>query len=204
MSEPAAAEHTGPSLQHIVQLFDSTDSRADSVAAFVREGLTGGDTVLVVMTQEQWNLVAVRLRREGLTLDAAVASGRLIVRDAPGTMKGFMRYGVPDPVLFEDVVGRHVRQLASGQARLRIYGEIVDLLAAEGHFEAAHQLEALWNGLGTQAPFTVFCGYSAMNFVNPATADALQSICRAHSHVRWNPADTLGTYLLEFGCADAS
>jgi hypothetical protein len=73
---------------------------------------------------------------------------------------------------------------------------MVDLLAEEGNFHGAEQLEALWNELGTQYSFTLLCGYSAAHFAAPNAGNALDSICRAHSHVRTDVADPLGTWLI--------
>jgi MEDS: MEthanogen/methylotroph, DcmR Sensory domain len=189
---------------HIVQLFDSTESLADAVATFLREGVSRGDSLLVVVRLEHWNLTAARLTRQELPLGHAIASGQLTVRDADRTLKRFLRDGAPDRMLFDDHVGGLVRQLAARRNRLRIYGGMVDILASDGDFQAAHQLEELWNELGAREPFTLLCGYSAVNFSDPRNADALRSICRSHSHVRSNPHDTLGTYLLEANDVHAS
>ena len=74
--------------------------------------------------------------------------------------------------------------------------EIVDLLAVQGNFAGAQLLENLWNELHARMPFTLFCGYSSENFGDPLTAGSLRSICRSHSHVRSNPNDLLGSFLL--------
>jgi hypothetical protein len=126
-----------------------------------------------------------------------VADGRITVLNASATMARFMRRGAPDPELFRETVGTLMRQLAgSAPAGLYVYGEMVDLLAEEGNFHAAEQLEALWNELGTQCAFTLLCGYFAPHFAAPGAGNALDSICRAHSHVRTSAADPLGTWLI--------
>ena len=190
--------------QHIVQLFDSTGSLADAVAAFLREGISQGDSLLVVVRLEHWNLTAARLTREELPLGDAIASGQLTVRDADRTLKFFLRDGSPDRVLFDDHVGGLIRRIAARGNLLRIYGDMVDILASDGDFRATHRLEELWNELGEREPFTLLCGYSAVNFGHPRSANALRLICRSHSHVRSNPHDTLGAYLLETNGVRAS
>jgi hypothetical protein len=45
-------------------------------------------------------------------------------------------------------------------------------------------------------PFDLLCGYSAVNFGNPRSADALRRIGAAHGHLRANRRDLLATFLL--------
>jgi hypothetical protein len=73
---------------------------------------------------------------------------------------------------------------------------MVDVLAAEGEYDGAHELEALWNELGTEAEFKLFCGYRAAHFGDPRNADALRRICASHSEVLSNPRDVLGSFLV--------
>lgn len=189
---------------HGVQLFDSMDSRADAVATFLREGVARGDSLLVVMKLEEWNLTAARFSRQELSLGDAFVSGQLTVRDAASTLERFMRGGTPDRVLFDDTMGNLVRKLASRANSLRIYGDMVDILATAGNFWGACQLEELWNKIAERESFALLCGYSAMNFGDPCSAEALRLICRAHSHVHVNPNDLLGTELLQAAGGHAS
>ena len=108
-----------------------------------------------------------------------------------------MRNGAPDAERFDARVGALVRRLVGRGRPLRVYGEMVDILAARGDFRLAQELEALWNTFGEHTRFTLFCGYSAINFGDPRSLEALRLICRAHSHVRSEPGDPLATFLLE-------
>jgi MEDS: MEthanogen/methylotroph, DcmR Sensory domain len=183
--------------EHIVQLFDSGESLAASVSRFLGDGYALGETLLAVMVPDHWELTAQRLARHGLPVDEALATGRLTVLDASGTLKQLMRNGSLDIGLFDRTAGAMIRELRSRGAHLRIYGEMVDLLSAAGDFRSAQELEDLWNDLGDQESFTLLCGYSSASFGDPGAADALRLICRAHSHVRSNPRDVLGAYLLQ-------
>jgi hypothetical protein len=187
----------GAAAQHSLQLFDCRDSVADAVSGFIAEGVEAGDVVLAVMRRDNWEATARRLRERGLDPDVAQASGGLTVLDAASTLGTFLVNGRIDEKLFEDSVGTLVWALASGDRRLRVYGEMVDVLASTGDFRIALQLEARWNDLRAEAPFTLFCGYSAENFGNPKLSETLRLTCQAHSHVRTNPRDPLATFLLE-------
>ena len=187
----------GAAAQHSMQLFDSRDSVADSVSGFIAEGVEAGDVVLAVMRRETWESTARRLRERGVDPAVAQASGGLTVLDAAATLETFRVNGRIDQKLFEDSVGTLVWALASSDRRLRMYGERVDVLASRGDVKIALQLEARWNELRAETPFTLFCGYSAENFGNPKLSETLQLTCQAHSHIRTNPRDPLATFLLE-------
>lgn len=182
--------------EHLVQLFDSVDSLADEVTRFLRDGFAAGDAMLIVISRAHWEAVATRLQSERLPVKKAQVAGQLVVRDASQLLQMFMRYGLPDRALFDASVGNLVRQLKTDGVGLRIYGEMVSELAGEGDFESAERLEGFWNELGEQVSFTLFCGYGAAHFGDPRSADALRSICHAHSRVRSDPRDVLGTFLL--------
>jgi hypothetical protein len=182
---------------HSVQLFDHAESLSDAVAAFAREGFSRGDGLLVVMKPELWNLTAAKVGRDNLSIADAVTSGQLTVLDSRTTLQRFMRSGLPDSQLFDETVGTLVRALTSRHARLRVYGDMVDVLATEGEFTAAKRLEELWNRLGQQHAFTLFCGYLSPNFCEAGTASALRDICDLHGQVHATPDDTLTSYLLD-------
>lgn len=182
---------------HTCQLFDSRESLVETVAAFVSDGLNAGDSLLAVMWPENWVATVRCLRQQGLNPSAGLASGQITVLNAATTLETFRRHGHVDPELFDASVGGLVRGLAAKGPRLRIYGEMVDVLAMEGDFRGALQLEALWNDLVARLPFSLFCGYAAVNFGNPRAADALRLTCRAHTHVRTNPQDVLASFLLQ-------
>jgi hypothetical protein len=181
---------------HSCQLFDRSDTTASAVAGYFHDGVTAGDRLLGVMRPETWASAARCLQRRGVDALVLVASGQLTVLDAAATLATFRRGGNLDGQLFGDSVGALVRSLVGEGRRLCVYGEIVDILAAEGDFRSALRLEALWNDLRSIERFSLFCGYSAVNFGSPAAAGALRQTCSAHTHVRTNPRDVLAAFLL--------
>jgi hypothetical protein len=189
---------------HSCQLFDSRDSVAASVARFFLDGLDAGDRLLAVMCPDNWASTVRCLREQGVNLSAVLASGQLTTLDAAAILESFKRGGEIDPQLFDDAIGGRVRQLAAGGQRLRVYGEMVDVLAMEGDFRASLQLEALWNELLAMVSFELFCGYSSANFGNPRSAEALRLTCGAHAHLRTNPSDLLATFLLRTAASGPS
>jgi hypothetical protein len=168
--------------QHIVELFDSTDSLVNTVSAFLSDGLSRGDRALVVMRLAQWNSVASELTRRRVSLSDAIASGQLTVLDGTRTLARIMPHGSPCRGLFEEVIGKTVREICAEGVRLRVYGDLMDVLAADGNFHGAHELEKMWSDLTRQAPVTVLCGYSAASFHSADAGETLKSICRSHTN----------------------
>jgi hypothetical protein len=183
--------------EHIVQLFDTPDSLGNVVSAFLSEGWRRGDSLLVLARPAHWARVADRLSRRGCPADPAVTAGRLTVFDAATVLARLTRAGRIDPERFQEQVARPVERLAATSAAgLRIYGEVVDLLAEEGDFAGARYLESLWNALGERVRFTLLCGYAAAHFADAQSIPALQAICGAHSRVQKNTSDLLGNWLV--------
>jgi KaiC/GvpD/RAD55 family RecA-like ATPase len=179
-------------------LFDTQPSRTRAIWRFVSAGLDEGDTVVVVARAKHWRSAERMLRRGGWRIEREIADGRLIVLDADVMLASFMRKGSVDRQLFEQVLARCVSDLARRtRRRLRIYGEMVDLLAEEANMAAAQQLEELWNGLGRRFRFTLLCGYAAAHFTDPKTTAALRAICDAHTDVASAADDLLGNWILK-------
>lgn len=183
---------------HAVQLFDTVESMAQEVAEFLRQGLAAREQSLVIATATSWRAVARHLEGTHPHVDRAIDSGLLVVRYAHEVQRLVTRLGRVDDSLFERHVGDLVRALSdNGAGPLRVYGEVVDLLAAQGDYQGALHLERLWNDLATRVPFSLFCGYCSTHFGNAQQASALARICAEHSNIRWSSRDPLATFLLE-------
>jgi hypothetical protein len=185
------------STEHLVHLFDDSSSLAQTLAGYLFEGWERGQTLLVVARLEHWNMTAAHLSDLGFPVDDEIESERLIVRDAVATLAMITRGGSPDRLLFEEHIAKPVRHLhaRSGQP-VRIFGEMVDILAGQGDFVAAQRLEELWNALGATASLTLLCGYSSASFGDPRTAPSLRDICGLHTEAAAKPADLLASWLL--------
>jgi hypothetical protein len=182
--------------EHHVQLFDSSRSLADTIAAFLIAGFRRGEALLIVATPQHRELLARKLADIGLSVHEAIAANRLVILDAVQTLDKFMRRDTPSPIAFDEVVGSLVARLSNGE-RVCIYGEMVDVLAARGNYKGAQLLEELWNDLGRRETFTLFCGYASGHFGDPKTANALAQICASHSHLHRKKDDLLAEFLLE-------
>ncbi|HEU4595603.1 MAG TPA: MEDS domain-containing protein, partial [Pyrinomonadaceae bacterium] len=169
--------------EHFVQFYEEDEYLLDSLSGFVGTGLGEGDGCVVVATAEHREGLEARLRAYGIDLDEAAASGQYLALDAGEVLSKFMLAGKPEPGLFSEVVGGIVRRAAAGRPRLRIFGEMVALLWAEGNHDAAIRLEGLWNELHQSNDFMLFCAYPIHGFGGELLAGGLGDVCTAHSRV---------------------
>jgi MEDS: MEthanogen/methylotroph, DcmR Sensory domain len=195
MSDPPTAP-SGFSSAHAMQVFDSDESLSDAVADFCSEGVRRNESTLAVVGEQRWYLIAQRLSAKNVAVDDAVWRGLLTVRSAERMLKGIMRAGRPNLPLITTSMGPLISRLEAFGRPLRIYGEMVDVLASRGEHGAACELEQLWNVVDAEKKYTIFCSYTAANFADPGTADELRRICAAHSEVRSDPRDVRGSSLV--------
>jgi hypothetical protein len=189
-----------PANQHVLQLFDTTESLANTLTVFLCEGWEEGDWMLVAPKMRNWQSVHRRLRRRGFPIETAIEQGRLIVLDAALTRPVVIKGELPERECFFSTMGRLVARLSGvSSGRLRVCSEYVEILAEEGNFEGACRLEELWEEVRLQHPCMLLCSYSAAHFTASAAAEPLRRICRSHTRLRCESADILGKWLLRDG-----
>ena len=185
------------SSEHLVQLFDETESLIAGVSTFLFEGWKKGEHLLVVARPAHWARTAAELQARGCPVPRLIADGRLVVLDAATTLATFMVNEDPDPAKFRASIGDLVaRVCAEAEHGVAAYGEMVDILAAQRNFQAAEQLEALWNEFSQTCSFRLLCGYSAIHFGDERTDAHLRGICAAHHDASARATDLLSTWLL--------
>lgn len=172
----------GPT-EHFVQFYEADAVLVEAVADYIGAALGAGEAGIVVATPSHRMDVEARLAARGLDLAAARASGSYVPLDAAETLARFMVDGEPDPDQFVQVVGGIIGRAAEGGRPVRAFGEMVALLAAEGHVEAAIRLEGLWNQLRVHQPFALFCAYPMDRLGGEALAALVGDVCAAHSRV---------------------
>jgi hypothetical protein len=175
-----------PSGGHAVHVYQDVSELVGSVGAYVTAGFEAGEPAVVIATSEHWELFAADLVRRGWNA-ADAEQRRLLARaDADATLATFMDGGLPSAHRFEQVVGALLDRVAEGHPgrRIRAFGEMVDVLCAEGEPKAALALEELWNDLARTRDFSLLCGYQLDLFDRSAQVSPLPGVCRAHTHVR--------------------
>ncbi len=177
-AEPGTVEHgaTGGGWSHGVLLYSHDDELLTALLDHLVAGWSAGRVGLVIATPG--HRAALRDRLDALGLTATLGAGRLVQLDAASTLEQFVVDGVPDPVRFGRTVGSLVREHAA-DGGLHGFGEMVDLLWADGNAVGALELERLWSGLQEQVAFSLLCAY-ATDHVDPRDRP---TITGAHDHV---------------------
>ena len=169
---------------HFVQFYDRDLYLAQSVAAFVAEGLSLGNACVVVATRDHRAAFAAKLAAADIDVDDCRKKGLYSEYDAAVLLSRFMVNGQPDHHRVRAALGPVIEKAAeAGVSGVRIYGEMVALLWAQGNKLAAIELEILWNELAEIYSFTLMCGYPMAGFSDDERSNQLRHICRAHSHV---------------------
>ena len=165
---------------HAVHVYEDTAELAESVAKYLCAGFDAGEPAIVVATPEHAEAFAERLAEHG------VADGLLLVADAETTLAALLDGDRPSRERFERIIGGLLDQLEERfpGRRIRVFGEMVDLLCARGRPDAAIELEELWTSLGERRHFSLLCAYRLDVFDRRAQVSVMPAICRAHSHVR--------------------
>ena len=168
---------------HFVQFYETDRFLLNSLGGFAGAGLRMGEAVIVIATEEHRQGLDELLQESGLDIFRARATGQYVSLDASETLSTFMVDGQPDAELCFQVVGSIIERAAQGRPRVRIFGEMVALLWAEGNCDAAIRLEELWNNLAKVHPFSLFCAYTLNGFNGEEFAERLGHVCAGHSRV---------------------
>jgi signal transduction histidine kinase len=170
---------------HVVQFYEDSAFLSDVVVQFLDAGFQLGEPAVVIATEAHRTRFAQRLKARGVDVERSCEEGRLVLLDARRTLNGFMVEGLPDWNRFKSIIGPVLHQIhrSAGEACVRAYGEMVDLLWKDGNPRAALLLEEQWNELGREHSFSLLCAYSMGNFRTHEDARAFQAVCSAHSHV---------------------
>ena len=172
--------------EHVVRFYKTDAFLLDAVATFCADAILADGAALVVATADHRAGIAERLRARGL-LDAAGTHDAYLSLDAAETLSQFMVNGEVDAARFMDVVGGAISRAAKSGRQVRVFGEMVSLLVADGYPAAAIRLEELWNDLQLAAhhthPFSLFCAYPMDHFGGEAHQGLFGDVCAAHSQV---------------------
>jgi signal transduction histidine kinase/ActR/RegA family two-component response regulator len=169
--------------EHFVQFYETDLYLVNSVSDFIGSGLTAGDGCIVVATGEHRSGLDVRLLAYGLDVTTAKTTGQYVSLDAEETLAQFMVDGSLDTSRFNEVIQHVIDQNGKGRSRVRVFGEMVALLWAQGNRAGAIRLEELWNELHDSHPFTLFCAYPIKGFGGEMMAKSLNDVCATHSRV---------------------
>ncbi|MEA2514000.1 MAG: hypothetical protein QOJ59_3487 [Thermomicrobiales bacterium] len=172
---------------HTLQFYEADPALLDHLTHYIGAALAAGDAAVVIATEEHRRGLAERLLARGLDIVHAASQGRYISLDAAETMAICVPDGMPDAARFAELVGgvltRATAAATGKQPRVAVFGELVALLTGQGRYEAALQLEGLWNDLAKTHAFSLHCAYPISTFGREEHGGSIAQICAAHSHV---------------------
>jgi len=175
---------------HAVQFYDRDEFLRDAVARYVGAGLHADQHVLAIATRAHNRALVSMLEMRGHAVGRALESGQLVLVDVEPILSQLIVRELPDPVAFHEYVARALAQLratpfARGgrDAAVRVYGEMVDLLAQRGNLRAAIRLEELWTEAIERHGCSLLCGHDLDSFRNAGDRACFEEICRLHRPV---------------------
>jgi hypothetical protein len=174
---------------HVVKFYEHDAELVEAAAPYLAAAIRAGEVAIVIATDAHRRAFETALGADGIDLVRASADGTLVSLDAATTMSAFVNEGEVDGDGFDEVVGGLVRSAAATGRPVRAYGEMVALLWEAGDVLAAIELETLWNELGRELAFSLFCSYPAAAVAGSEHTQALQHVCHLHASVLSPSAD---------------
>src|SRR5258708_14331186 len=92
--------------EHIVQFFDSDESRAECVAEFLAEGIRLEEPAIVVAKPTNWVMAVEQLESRGVPVKDPLADGMIVVKNAEHTLPRLSPNRPPHPTPFPAVLGK--------------------------------------------------------------------------------------------------
>jgi hypothetical protein len=182
--EALAAERAGGRAHvHIAQLYEDPAFLIRQAAEFLADGLRSGGPVVVFATEPRRRALWDQLEVVGVDVKRAAETGRLARFDARQTLEQFVRAGALDAARFREHVGALVEEHAETRTRLRVYGEMVDLLCKDGFVDAAVGFEELWNELARSHRLSRLCAYDLGHFKSAEDSRWFARIAALHNRV---------------------
>jgi MEDS: MEthanogen/methylotroph, DcmR Sensory domain len=178
----AATENLGAgSGGHVVMFHRDGDEFAGRASAYLLEALRQGGAAIVIASPEHRRAIRARLAQAGTDVAAAEAAGAFVALDALETALRCMVADWPDPASFWEVISPLMRRATEAFKPVRVFGEMVALLWDSGEVNAGIEVEAMWNELAAQYPFSMLCAYPVPLVSGDDQQDSLDELCRVHS-----------------------
>jgi MEDS: MEthanogen/methylotroph, DcmR Sensory domain len=162
----------------------------DLVGEYLLTAVKDGGVAIVVAAPDHRMWLNAWLTRAGVDLAAARSTGSYLVLDADETMRRFMVNGYPDPAAFWQAISPVLTSSTGRRGPVRFFGEMVSLLWDAGLVSAAIEVEALWNEMARQYPFSLLCAYRAGSVTGEEHSDGLAQVCAAHTSVVAGPVSS--------------
>jgi DNA-binding NarL/FixJ family response regulator len=178
---------TVPGSRHAVQ-FHANDSRfLDDVSQFVGATLRSGEQIVMVVSEATRIGVDQRLQARQMNVAMLSERGQYVAEDSALALSHMMIDGRPDRERLAEIVHGldHLRLAFQKRpnGRLTIFGDMAVTLCRNGNFEAALEIERIWNELTHALPFFTVCSYPIDCFTQSDARTRLRNVCDEHNAV---------------------
>ncbi len=177
--QPAHPVHA----DHLVTFYESSSFLAAAARHFLLEGLSRGETIVVVATPAHRDVIAAAIGDTGHDLARSRREGRYLERDAAATLAELVIDGGLSRARFDQVISRFLDEVTARSDGLRVFGEMVALLWRAGDLDLALDLEDHWNALLGRVPVSLLCGYPLSGFDSPETTARFHDVTARHARV---------------------
>jgi PAS domain S-box-containing protein len=167
---------------HLVQFYENDGFLIDSLTRWFADGLSAGDSCVYVGTEAHRVRLEKNLSDQGVDLDKLLKEGRFVSGDASQVLSTFMLNEWPDEALFTRAIEGILARVTKPRD-VRVFGEMVALLWADGSRQAAVRLEELWNGFMKTHALSLCCAYPLHSFGSDADASLFLKVCAQHTPV---------------------
>jgi len=173
--------------RHVVQFYDRDEELAPSAGGYLADAIAEGGTAIILATTARCAAFEARLAACGVDVAAARCDGTLVCLDAVRLARRLTRAGQVDRAGFDAEIRPAILAAAERGGPVRVYGEVVAVLWAAGHVNAALELEGFWNELGREIAFSLHCGYPRQSVGDSEHQGAVSQVCRLHTGVLGDP-----------------
>lgn len=169
-----------------VQICLNENSQIDLVTSYIKDGLLNGEAVILIAKPELRQILKSKMGAfsfNGKNIQELQVQGQIKFFDAESVLSTLRVDGILEEDLFYEGVAMPIYNAKSIYGKVRVFGEMVDILWKERQHDMAIQLESFWKNLFNTQELTFLCTYT-LNKLSPNSFDEeLERICKYHSHL---------------------
>lgn len=166
-------------------LFYGTSFPAREVGDYCRLGLAPDSAVMALATTAHLALIRTVMMEAGVDVSAAEVDGQVVFLSVEEALAVAHVGGVWNDEGFDAFVAERARVLLRRFPKLRVYGEMVEVLCTQNRAAQAVELEATWNRLRHPNAFELLCSYSLDSLERASASGHGVHLCAAHADVRF-------------------
>lgn len=167
--------------RHEVLFWSSDAVFVSGLARFVADALHAGSAVIVVVSDAHREQLQQHLRTSQVRLDVALREGRYIPLNVNELLSKIVVNGWPDLERFRNAAADIVGEAIRNHGKVAACGEGAATLWAQGHPDAAIQLEHLWDDASRDEQIDILCSYPMA--VRHEKASDMRRLCAEHTAV---------------------